>query len=678
MATPPFHYQHMFPLGPDKTEYYLLTKDYVSVSEFEGKPILKIEKEGLTAMANAAFRDVSFLLRRSHNEQVAKILSDPEASDNDKYVALTFLRNAEVSAKGKLPLCQDTGTAIIHGEKGQQVWTGYCDEEALSLGVYKTYTEENLRYSQNAPLTMYDEVNTKCNLPAQIDLEATEGMEYKFLCVTKGGGSANKTYLYQETKAVLNPATLVPFLVEKMKTLGTAACPPYHIAFVIGGTSAEKNLLTVKLASTHYYDELPTTGNEYGRAFRDVELEKQVLEEAYKIGLGAQFGGKYMAHDVRIIRLPRHGASCPIGLGVSCSADRNIKCKINKDGIWIEKMDDKPGELIPAELREAGEGDVVKIDLNQPMADILKELTKYPVATRLSLNGTIIVGRDIAHAKLKERLDRGEDLPQYIKDHPIYYAGPAKTPEGMACGSMGHTTAGRMDPYVDLFQSHGGSMIMLAKGNRSQQVTDACKKYAGFYLGTIGGPAAILDQYKIKSIEVVEYPEKDVEEAVKTFKKQAEAYAKQGNMELEDFVESQGASKDDFEAQCQQYAQAKVKQNLLIQGSMDAEGMTLEDEESLAIQNQLVEQYASGDLAVLIDTYGQDAVDESIGLMRVQDFIIANANYDQPAADTADSQAADEAETTDTAENTDNTGAAADSASEPDASADAQDTDSEN
>ena len=384
---------------------------------------------------------------------------------------MTFLRNAEVSAKGKLPLCQDTGTAIIHGEKGQQVWTGYCDEEALSLGVYKTYTEENLRYSQNAPLTMYDEVHTKCNLPAQIDLEATEGMEYKFLCVTKGGGSANKTYLYQETKAVLNPATLVPFLVEKMKTLGTAACPPYHIAFVIGGTSAEKNLLTVKLASTHYYDELPTTGNEYGRAFRDVELEKQVLEEAYKIGLGAQFGGKYMAHDVRIIRLPRHGASCPIGLGVSCSADRNIKCKINKDGIWIEKMDDKPGELIPAELREAGEGDVVKIDLNQPMADILKELTKYPVATRLSLNGTIIVGRDIAHAKLKERLD----------------------------------------PYVDLFQSHGGSMIMLAKGNRSQQVTDACKKYGGFYLGSIGGPAAILAQNNIKSIECVEYPELGME-----------------------------------------------------------------------------------------------------------------------------------------------------------------------
>ncbi|MCI7576113.1 MAG: fumarate hydratase [Bacteroidales bacterium] len=506
-----FKYEPMFQLGEDKTEYYLLTKDYVSVSEFEGHPILKIEKEGLTRMANAAFRDVSFLLRRSHNEQVANILRDPEASDNDKYVALTFLRNAEVSAKGQLPLCQDTGTAIIHGEKGQQVWTGYSDEEALSKGVFKTYTEENLRYSQNAPLTMYDEVNTKCNLPAQIDIEATEGMEYRFLCVTKGGGSANKTYLYQETKAVLNPKTLVPFLVEKMKTLGTAACPPYHIAFVIGGTSAEKNLLTVKLASTHYYDELPTTGSEGGRAFRDVALEEEVLKEAYKIGLGAQFGGKYMAHDVRIIRLPRHGASCPIGLGVSCSADRNIKCKINKDGIWIEKMDDNPGSLIPAELREAGEGDVVKVDLNRPMEEVCKQLSAYPVSTRLSLNGTIIVGRDIAHAKIKERLDRGEELPDYMKKHPIYYAGPAKTPAGMACGSMGPTTAGRMDPYVDLFQSKGGSMIMLAKGNRSQSVTDACKKYGGFYLGSIGGPAAILAQNNIKSIECVEYPELGME-----------------------------------------------------------------------------------------------------------------------------------------------------------------------
>ncbi len=510
-ATPEFKYQHPFPLGEDKTEYYLLTKEHVSVSEFEGTPVLKIEKEGLTKMANQAFRDVSFLLRRSHNECVAKILNDPEASDNDKYVALNFLRNAEIAAKGKLPLCQDTGTAIIHGEKGQQVWTGYCDEEALSLGVFKTYTEENLRYSQNAPLNMYDEVNTKCNLPAQIDLEATEGMEYKFLCVTKGGGSANKTYLYQETKAILNPATLVPFLVEKMKTLGTAACPPYHVAFVIGGTSAEKNLLTVKLASTHYYDELPTTGNEGGRAFRDVELEKQLLEEAHKIGLGAQFGGKYFAHDIRVVRLPRHGASCPVGMGVSCSADRNIKCKINKDGIWIEKLDDNPTELIPAELREAGEGGGVKIDLNRPMKEVLAELDKYPVSTRLSLNGTIIVGRDIAHAKLKERLDNGEKLPEYIKNHPIYYAGPAKTPVGMPCGSMGPTTAGRMDPYVDLFQANGGSMIMLAKGNRSQAVTDACKKHGGFYLGSIGGPAAILAQNNIKSIECVEYPELGME-----------------------------------------------------------------------------------------------------------------------------------------------------------------------
>ena len=438
-------------------------------------------------------------------------MNDPEASDNDKYVALTFLRNAEVACKGQLPLCQDTGTAIIHGEKGQQVWTGYCDEEALSYGVYKTYTEENLRYSQNAPLSMYDEVNTKTNLPAQIDIEATEGMEYKFLCVTKGGGSANKTYLFQETRALLTPETLVHFLVEKAKTLGTAACPPYHIAFVIGGTSAEKNLLTVKLASTHYYDNLPTTGNEHGRAFRDIDLEAQVLEEINRTGLGAQFGGKYLAHDVRIVRLPRHGASLPVGMGVSCSADRNIKCKINKEGIWIEKLDDAPSTLIPEHLRNKGEGDAIKIDLNQPMSEILKQLSQYPVSTRLSLNGTIIVGRDIAHAKLKERLDRGEELPQYLKDHPIYYAGPAKTPAGMAVGSMGPTTAGRMDSYVDLFQSRGGSMIMLAKGNRSQAVTDSCKKHGGFYLGSIGGPAAILAQNNIKSIECIEYPELGME-----------------------------------------------------------------------------------------------------------------------------------------------------------------------
>ena len=506
-----FKYAPMFQLGEDTTEYYKLTSNGVSVGEFEGNEILKVAPEALTALSHAAFRDVNFLLRREHNEQVAKILSDPEASDNDKYVALMFLRNAEVAAKGKLPFCQDTGTAIIHGEKGQQVWTGFDDKEALSLGVFKTYTEENLRYSQNAPLDMYKEVNTKCNLPAQIDIDTEEGMEYKFLCVVKGGGSANKSYLYQMTKAVLNPDTLVPFLVEKMKTLGTAACPPYHIAFVIGGTSAEKNLLTVKLASTHYYDGLPTTGDETGRAFRDVELEQKVWEEACKIGLGAQFGGKYFAHDIRIIRLPRHGASCPIGLGVSCSADRNIKAKINREGIWIEKLDDNPTRLIPEELRQPGEGGGVRIDLDQPIKNVLAELTKYPVSTRLSLNGTIIVARDIAHARLKERLDRGEDLPQYFKDHPVFYAGPAKTPAGMPCGSMGPTTAQRMDPYVDLFQSHGGSMIMIAKGNRTQQVTDACKKHGGFYLGSIGGPAAVLSSDAIKSIECVEYPDLGME-----------------------------------------------------------------------------------------------------------------------------------------------------------------------
>ena len=507
-----FKYAPMFQLGEDKTEYRLLSKEGISTAEFEGKTILKVSKEALTMLAQQAFHDVEFMLRREHNEQVAKILTDPEASENDKYVALQFLRNAETAAKGILPFCQDTGTAIIHGEKGQRVWTDFEDEEALSLGVFNTFTQDNLRYSQNAPLNMYDEVNTRCNLPAQIDIEATEGDEYRFVMVAKGGGSANKTYFYPMTKATIqNEGTLLPFLVEKMKSLGTAACPPYHIAFVIGGTSAEKNLLTVKLASIKYYDNLPTTGDETGRAFRDIDLENKLLVEAQKIGLGAQFGGKYLAHDIRVVRLPRHGASCPIGMGVSCSADRNIKCKINKEGIWIEKLDSNPGELIPEELRKAGEGDVVKIDLNQPMADILKELTKYPVSTRLSLNGTIIVGRDIAHAKLKERLDRGEDLPQYIKDHPIYYAGPAKTPQGMACGSMGPTTAGRMDPYVDLFQSHGGSMIMLAKGNRSQQVTDACQKYGGFYLGSIGGPAAILAQNNIKSIECVEYPELGME-----------------------------------------------------------------------------------------------------------------------------------------------------------------------
>ena len=509
--TPEFKYAPMFQLGKDETEYYLLTKDHVSVSEFEGKPMLKVAPEGLTTLIRHAFRDVAFMLRREHNEQVAKALTDPEASDNDKYVALTFLRNAEVAAKGQLPFCQDTGTAIIHGDKGQQVWTEGDDVEAISRGVYETYTQENLRYSQNAPLNMYDEVKTRCNLPAQIDIEAGKGDEYHFLCVMKGGGSANKTYFYQETKAVLNPGTLKPYLVEKMRSLGTAACPPYHIAFVIGGTSAERNLLTGKLASTHYYDGLPTTGDETGRAFRDVELEKELLREAHNIGFGAQFGGKYFAHDVRVVRLPRHGASCPIGMGVSCSADRNIKCKINKDGLWIERLDDNPARLIPESLREAGEGGGVKVDLNRPMKEVLAQLTQFPVSTRLSLSGTIIVARDIAHAKIKERLDRGEDIPQYLKDHPVLYAGPAKTPKGMPCGSMGPTTANRMDPYVDLFQSKGGSLIMIAKGNRTQAVTDACKKHGGFYLGSIGGPAAVLSQHSIRSIECVEYPELGME-----------------------------------------------------------------------------------------------------------------------------------------------------------------------
>ena len=512
MATKPFKYQPMFPNAkPDNTEYYLLTKEHVSVSECNGREILVVEPEALTKLANAAMRDVSFMLRREHNEMVAKVLHDPEASDNDKFVALTMLRNAEVACKGVLPFCQDTGTAIVMGKKGQQVWTGGGDEEALSLGVYKTYTEENLRYSQNAPLNMYDEVNTGCNLPAQIDLFAVDGMEYNFLFMAKGGGSANKTYLYQETKALINPKTLVPFLVEKMKTLGTAACPPYHVAFVIGGTSAETNLKTVKLASAKYYDRLPTEGNEWGQAFRDVELEKEVLAAAQASGFGAQFGGKYFAHDIRIIRLPRHGASCPVGMGVSCSADRNIKAKINKDGLWIERLDDQPSTLIPEELRQAGEGDAVRIDLNRPMSEILAELSKYPVATRLSLNGTIIVGRDIAHAKIKERLDAGEPMPEYLKNHPIYYAGPAKTPTGMASGSFGPTTAGRMDSYVDLFQANGGSMVMIAKGNRSQQVTDACHKHGGFYLGSIGGPAAILAQNSIKKVECLEYPELGME-----------------------------------------------------------------------------------------------------------------------------------------------------------------------
>ncbi|MBL0908054.1 fumarate hydratase [Pectobacterium carotovorum] len=511
MSNKPFYYQDPFPLSKDDTEYRLLSSDFVSVAQFEGQDILKIDPAALTLLAQQAFHDASFMLRPAHQQQVADILHDPEASENDKYVALQFLRNSEISAKGILPTCQDTGTAIIVGKKGQNVWTGGNDAEALSKGVYNTFIEDNLRYSQNAALDMYKEVNTGTNLPAQIDLYSTEGEDYKFLFVTKGGGSANKTYLYQETKALLTPGKLKSFLIEKMRSLGTAACPPYHIAFVIGGTSAETTLKTVKLASTKYYDELPTEGNEHGQAFRDVALEQEILEAARDLGLGAQFGGKYFAHDVRIIRLPRHGASCPVGMGVSCSADRNIKGKINRKGVWLEQLEQNPGKYIPEHLRETGEGDAVKIDLNRPMAEILKTLSQYPVSTRLSLTGTIIVGRDIAHAKLKERLDNGEGLPQYIKDHPIYYAGPAKTPEGYPSGSLGPTTAGRMDSYVDLLQANGGSMIMLAKGNRSQQVTDACHKHGGFYLGSIGGPAAILAQNSIKSLTCIEYPELGME-----------------------------------------------------------------------------------------------------------------------------------------------------------------------
>ena len=511
MAKPEFVYQDPFPLDKDTTKYRLLTTGHVSVAKFDGKDILKIEPEALTALANEAMRDVSFLLRTAHLEKVAAILKDPKASDNDRYVALAMLRNAETASKGILPFCQDTGTATIFGKKGQQVWTGVKDEEYIAKGIYKTYTEENLRYSQTAPLNMYEEVDTGTNLPAQIDLMATEGMEYQFLFVAKGGGSANKTTLYQETKALLNPGSLEKFLTEKMKTLGTAACPPYHLAFVVGGTSAEATLKTVKLASTGYLDHLPTTGNVYGRAFRDAEMESRMLEAAYKSGYGAQFGGKYFALDVRVIRLPRHGASCPVGMAVSCSADRNVKAKINRDGIWLEELEREPGRLIPEEFRGKIASNVVKIDLNRPMKEILAQLTRHPVTTQLSLTGTVIVARDIAHAKLKERLDKGEGLPQYLKDHPVYYAGPAKTPKGMPSGSFGPTTAGRMDSYVDLFQSHGGSMIMLAKGNRSQQVTDACKKYGGFYLGSIGGPAAILAKENIKKVEVLEYPELGME-----------------------------------------------------------------------------------------------------------------------------------------------------------------------
>ncbi|MBK9990355.1 MAG: fumarate hydratase [Verrucomicrobia bacterium] len=511
MATPPFTYQDPFPLGTDETEYRLLSKEGVSTATFEGKEILKVEPSALAYVAQHAIRDTSFLLRAKHLKQVAGILDDPQASENDKYVALTMLKNAEISAEGILPFCQDTGTATIVAKKGQQVWTGANDAEWLSKGVYDVYTQENLRYSQTAPLDMYDEVNTGTNLPAQVDIYATEGQKYEFLFVAKGGGSANKTYLFQETKALLNPKSLAAFFTEKMKMLGTAACPPYHLVFVIGGTSAEACLKTVKIASAKYYDSLPTKGNKLGQAFRDLDAEKMVLDIAEKSGVGAQFGGKYFALDVRVVRLPRHGASCPVGMGVSCSADRNIKAKITKDGIFVEKMETNPGQFIPNHLRALKETNPVRIDLNQPMDAIRAELAKHPVTTRVLLSGPMVVARDIAHAKLKERVDSGKGLPDYIKNHPVYYAGPAKTPVGYASGSFGPTTAGRMDSYVDLFQSMGGSMVMIAKGNRSKQVTDACSKYKGFYLGSIGGPAAILAKENIKKVETLEYPELGME-----------------------------------------------------------------------------------------------------------------------------------------------------------------------
>jgi len=512
MPTPSFHYQPILPLGEDTTTYRLLTREGISTSEFEGQEILKVTPEALTYLAREAFREISFKLRPAHLKQVAAILDDEEASENDRMVALTMLKNAEVAAHGILPFCQDTGTATIVGKKGQQVWTGGNDEEALSHGVYETYTQENLRYSQTAPLDLYRETNTGCNLPAQIDLAATSGEEYKLLFVAKGGGSANKTFLFQKTKAVLNPKSLEDFCIEAMASLGTAACPPYHLAFVIGGTSAEANLKTVKLASTKYLDSLPTSGNEYGQGFRDVDFEELLLKRARELGIGAQFGGKYFALDVRVIRLPRHGASCPVGIGVSCSADRNVKAKITRDGIFLEQLEENPGRFIPDSMRQINDAEkAVKIDLNRPMPEILAELSRHPVTTRLALSGTIVVARDIAHAKLKERLDAGQELPQYLKDHPVYYAGPAKTPTGYASGSFGPTTAGRMDSYVDLFQANGGSMVMIAKGNRSQQVTDACNKYGGFYLGSIGGPAAILAQDNIKKVELLEFPELGME-----------------------------------------------------------------------------------------------------------------------------------------------------------------------
>ncbi|HMV65351.1 MAG TPA: fumarate hydratase [Myxococcota bacterium] len=504
-------YQEMFPHGDDTTPYRRLDVGGVSVSEHRGRRIVEVDPAALRALTAAAIRDVSHLFRPGHLQQLRNILDDPDASDNDRFVAEHMLRNAVVSSGMVLPSCQDTGTAIVVGKKGQQVWTGGGDEAAISQGVVDTYTGTNLRYSQMAPLSVYDEVNTGNNLPAQIDLYATDGDEYHFLFMTKGGGSANKTFLYQETKALLNPKSLLGFLDQKIRSLGTAACPPYHLAIVIGGTSAEANLKTVKLASARYLDDLPTTGSRAGHAIRDPELEAQVLAMTREMGIGAQFGGRYFCHDVRVIRLPRHGASCPVGLGVSCSADRQAKAKITADGVFLEQLEADPARFLPDVAAVHLSDDVVRVDLNQPMSEIRRVLSRHPIRTRLSLSGPLIVARDIAHAKIKERLEQGLGMPDYLRDHAVYYAGPAKKPEGMASGSFGPTTAGRMDAYVDLFMRHGGSFVMLAKGNRSKAVTEACQAHGGFYLGSIGGPAAILARDHIRKVEVLDYPELGME-----------------------------------------------------------------------------------------------------------------------------------------------------------------------
>ena len=506
-----FRYVEPFALAKEETPYRKLTSEHVSLASFEGQEVLKVDPEALRLVARQAFKDVAFLYRPGHLGQLAAVLDDPEASENDRSVVLSLLRNAEVAAGFVLPMCQDTGTATIVAKKGERVFTGAKDAEQLSRGIYETYARENLRYSQSLPLTMYEEQNSGTNLPAQIDIYATDGMEYHFLMLAKGGGSANKTFLFQETRAVLNPASLVKFLSEKMKLFGTAACPPYHLAFVIGGTSAEACLKTVKLASARALDGLPTQGGRDVGAFRDLELEAQLVESARRTGIGAQFGGKYFALDARVIRLPRHGASCPIGMGVSCSADRNILAKIDREGVWLEELERNPARFIPERYRTARPKPKVKVDLNRPMHEILAELTRHPVATEVALSGPIVVARDIAHAKLKERLDRGEGLPQYFKDHPVYYAGPAKTPDGMPSGAFGPTTAGRMDSYVDLFQSQGASLVMIAKGNRSGQVTEACKKHGGFYLGSAGGVAALLSKESIRKVELIEYAELGME-----------------------------------------------------------------------------------------------------------------------------------------------------------------------